>query len=59
MPSPRFIHWRERRNFRYATLAAFLLAMGVLAACKTQYRDHVVQASAETSITMQTCDHSE
>jgi hypothetical protein len=48
MQSPRFIHRRERRNFRYAAVVAFLLAMGALAACKIQYRGDVNHTLTET-----------
>jgi hypothetical protein len=35
MKSTRFIHPAHRRTFRYGMAAAFLLGLGILAACRT------------------------
>jgi hypothetical protein len=34
MKSARFIHLAHRRNFRFGMAAAFLLGLGILAACR-------------------------
>ena len=34
--SPRFVHQRQRNNFRYATVVGFLLGIGALVACQMQ-----------------------
>jgi hypothetical protein len=34
MKSARFIHPGHRRNFRFGMAAAFLLGLGILAACR-------------------------
>lgn len=34
MNSPRFVHQRQRNNFRYATVVGFLLGIGALVACQ-------------------------
>lgn len=31
----RFVHVERRRNFRYGTVVAFLLGLGILTACQT------------------------
>jgi allophanate hydrolase subunit 1 len=36
MNSNRFVNLRSRRNFRVGVVVAFLLGMGVLAACQTR-----------------------
>ena len=35
MMHPRFVQPRQRRYFRFAAALAFILAIGVLAACRT------------------------
>jgi hypothetical protein len=36
MNATRFVNWRSRRNFRVGVAVAFLLGMGVLAACQAR-----------------------
>src|SRR6267154_2137656 len=48
MKSARFIHLVHRRNFRFGMAAAFLLGLGILAACRMpqSYSAHAEDAVA-------------
>jgi hypothetical protein len=49
MKSARFIQPTHRRNFRYGMAAAFLLGLGILAACRTSqsFSSHAEDAPAD------------